>query len=354
MPGLAIRSKGQLGEALLEFQKAYNINPGSSVAQQELARTQEMILRERKRIAETGKESDPEQRGLTPAEEQKRETREKIGRIMAHARAEAAQPGVAEGHDDPQLDREGPLRHGRQVCRNQRPVGSRYPTAHEEQLFRRISTTPRSSRRSTTLRPSPTPTGSRVSPNTIFITNDNPNKRRDFAEMVAQTFYLNNVSAPQEIQEIVNAVRSIAELQRVVAFTSQAAIIVRGEADQVALAAKMIHDLDKARAEVVVDILVMEASSSFRREITAARRRTGLNVPINFNPAVSMRAVPLGNPSSGSGSGTGTGDGTGSGSGTGTGSGTTTDGTTATRFHPALEPAEALRRRISRLRCRAR
>src|SRR6187402_1139134 len=28
--GISIRSKGQLGEALLAFQKAYNINPGSS------------------------------------------------------------------------------------------------------------------------------------------------------------------------------------------------------------------------------------------------------------------------------------------------------------------------------------
>ena len=57
--GLKIRAKGQLGEAMLEFQKAYAINPGSSVAQQELDRTQEMIVRERKRVAETGKESAP-------------------------------------------------------------------------------------------------------------------------------------------------------------------------------------------------------------------------------------------------------------------------------------------------------
>ena len=55
--GLKIRAKGQLGEALLEFQKAYAINPGSSIAQQELTRTQEMIQRERKRVEETGKET---------------------------------------------------------------------------------------------------------------------------------------------------------------------------------------------------------------------------------------------------------------------------------------------------------
>ena len=145
-----------------------------------------------------------------------------------------------------------------------------------------------------------------LSPNTIFITNDNPNKRRDYAEMVAQTFYLVNVSSPQEIQEIVNAVRSISELQRVVAFTSQNAIIVRGEADQVALAAKMIQDLDKPRAEVVVDILVMEASTTFRRQLTAALSPTGLNVPLNFTPRAGLQVGHASQHRHAAGTGTGT------------------------------------------------
>src|SRR5262245_11983983 len=59
--GIKTRSKGQLGEALLEFQRAYAINPGSAAAAQEIGRTQEMILRERKRVEETGKEGTPEQ-----------------------------------------------------------------------------------------------------------------------------------------------------------------------------------------------------------------------------------------------------------------------------------------------------
>ena len=57
--GLKLRSAGQLGEALLEFQKAYAINPGSAVAVQEIRRTTDMIERERKRVEETGKESTP-------------------------------------------------------------------------------------------------------------------------------------------------------------------------------------------------------------------------------------------------------------------------------------------------------
>ncbi len=38
------------------------------MAEQEIVRTQEMIQRERKKILETGKETPPEERGLTPIE----------------------------------------------------------------------------------------------------------------------------------------------------------------------------------------------------------------------------------------------------------------------------------------------
>src|ERR1035437_4712193 len=63
--GLKLRAQGQLGEALLELQKAYAINPGSPAAVQEIRRTTDMIDRERKRVEETGKESTPTERAQT-------------------------------------------------------------------------------------------------------------------------------------------------------------------------------------------------------------------------------------------------------------------------------------------------
>jgi general secretion pathway protein D len=288
--GLSLRSKGQLGEALLEFQKAFATNPASSVAQQEVLRTHEMVLRERKRVAETGKEADPEIRGLTPAQEQRRETRDKINRILPAPELKPLNPEPVKGmtirgSTVKVLFETVAKSAGINVLWDpdyQLPAKNLFSVEFDnttlEQALDYIAVITRSYWKP-------------MSPNTIFITNDNPNKRRDFAEMVAQTFYLNNVTAAQEIQEIVNAVRSIAELQRVVAFTSQAAIIVRGEADQVALAAKMIHDLDKARAEVVVDILVMEASTSLSRSLTAAIASGGLNIPLNFTPRGGLKTV---------------------------------------------------------------
>ncbi len=80
--GMKIRSRGQLGEALLEFQKAFALNPASSVAEQEILRTQEMIQRERQRVQETGKEMPAEERGLTPIEEERKAADERINRIL--------------------------------------------------------------------------------------------------------------------------------------------------------------------------------------------------------------------------------------------------------------------------------
>src|SRR5206468_379561 len=76
--GLKIRAQGQLGEALLEFEKAYAIYPGSSAAEQEIRRTRDMIERERKRVQETGKEAAAEVRALTPSEEARRKNNEKL------------------------------------------------------------------------------------------------------------------------------------------------------------------------------------------------------------------------------------------------------------------------------------
>jgi general secretion pathway protein D len=130
-----------------------------------------------------------------------------------------------------------------------------------------------------------------LSGNTILLTNDNANKRRDYEEMVTRTFYLSNVNTPAELQEIVTTVRTIADLQRVAVCNNQFAIIARGEADKMALAEKIVDDLDKPRSEVLVDILVLEATSSFSKQLSTALASTGLNVPVNFSPRSSIQVT---------------------------------------------------------------
>ena len=99
-----------------------------------------------------------------------------------------------------------------------------------------------------------------VTPNTIFIAQDNPAKRKELEQNVLKTFYLSNLSQPTELQDVVNAMRTILEVSRIQQLPSQGAIVVRGTPDQVALAQKLVDDLDKAKPEVLIEVAVMEVS----------------------------------------------------------------------------------------------
>ena len=109
-----------------------------------------------------------------------------------------------------------------------------------------------------------------LSPNTIFVTNDNVQKRRDYEDFVVKVIYLQNVTSPQDLNEISTAVRAITEVRRLFTFGSQNAIIIRGTVDQVALCEKLLMDLDKPKSEVVVDVIVMESSRTKTRDLYAA------------------------------------------------------------------------------------
>jgi general secretion pathway protein D len=91
----------------------------------------------------------------------------------------------------------------------------------------------------------------------------------------------------QELQEISTTVRSVTEIRRAFTYNSQFAILVRGTADQVALAEKLIQDLDKPKAEVVVDVIVMEANRGRIRDLaatimTGSPPAAGINLPISY------------------------------------------------------------------------
>src|SRR5499427_64474 len=100
-----------------------------------------------------------------------------------------------------------------------------------------------------------------ISANTIFVTEDNVTKRRDYEDNVVKVFYIKNATSVQEFQEIVTAVRSVSDVRRMFTYNAQNAVMVRDTVDKVALVEKLFHDMDKPKAEVVVDMIVMEANS---------------------------------------------------------------------------------------------
>jgi general secretion pathway protein D len=97
-----------------------------------------------------------------------------------------------------------------------------------------------------------------VTPNTIYVAANTPAKRKELEQNVLKTFYLSNISTPTDMQDIVTALRTVLDLQKLSQVNSQNAIIIRDTPDKIAMAEKLIGDLDKGKPEVIVDIAIMQ------------------------------------------------------------------------------------------------
>jgi len=98
-----------------------------------------------------------------------------------------------------------------------------------------------------------------VTQNIVFVIPDQPQKHRDYEEQVVQTYYLSNTVLPQDLTEIVTGLRQLLDLKRIQQLNAQNAIIIRDTPDKLALAEKIIHDVDNAKPEVVIQVEVLQA-----------------------------------------------------------------------------------------------
>jgi general secretion pathway protein D len=107
-----------------------------------------------------------------------------------------------------------------------------------------------------------------VTPNTIYVTEDNPTNRNEQGVQAVQTFYLTNVSQQNDANEILIALRNLLDTRsKLYLIASQNAIVLRASPDELILAEKVINDLDRTKPEVVVDVAVLEVSRQKERNL---------------------------------------------------------------------------------------
>jgi general secretion pathway protein D len=141
--------------------------------------------------------------------------------------------------------------------------------------------------------------------NTILVIPDNPTNRRDYDEEVLKTIYISNPLAPADRTAITTALKQVLGLQRIVDNPDSNAIIVRDTPAKVAAAERMIRDLDRGKAEILLDVAVVEADRSRVRDLGLTTVATSpLSSPniagIGFNPRsaitsgdTTIAAIPL-------------------------------------------------------------
>ncbi len=239
--GQLLRDAGKLEEALAEFQKAAEIDPSSFIAQQETRRTQQMI--------EAAKAPATQSAAPPPGALQKR-LEEAQGPVDLAPISNI--PITLKLTEDTKVIYEtvGKLA-GMNVLFDpdytSRRIKIELNGVTLEEALGIIALESK-----TFWRP--------VTPNTIFVASDTPAKRKDVEQSVIKTFYLANLSQPTELQDVVNALRQILEISRIQPLPSQGALVVRGTPDQIALAQKLVSDLDKAKPEVIVEVAIMQVS----------------------------------------------------------------------------------------------
>jgi general secretion pathway protein D len=121
-----------------------------------------------------------------------------------------------------------------------------------------------------------------VTENIILVAPDNTQKRRDYEEQVVRTFYLSNVAIAQDLTEITTGLRQLLDLKRIQQVNAQNAIIIRDTPDKIALAEKIIRDIDKAKPEILVQMEVLQARTDKLRTLGIAPGQTA-SIAINPN-----------------------------------------------------------------------
>ena len=269
--GQLLRDGGKLNEALGEFQRAVEIDGSSFIAQQEVRRTTDMLrkqaLREETRtrpqspLAKSAEEAEGpvELRALPTAATNLRmtETADKIYKVLGKL------AGINVLFDSDYKPQKVSVE-----LNDVTPREALDMLALQTKTFWQAA-----------------------SPNTIFVASDTTGKRKEVQNNVMKTFYLKNVSTPGELQEAANTIKGMLDVSRIQLVPTQSAIILRGTQAQMILAEKLFSDIDKPKAEVVIDIAVMQISRDRLHTL-------GTNVPTS----ASITLVP-GTGGSGGGSG---------------------------------------------------
>jgi len=129
-----------------------------------------------------------------------------------------------------------------------------------------------------------------ITENIIFVAQETTQKHKDYDEQLVETFYLSNTVQSQDLTEITNGLRQVLNLTKVQQLNSQNAIIVRDTADKLAIARKLLKDIDKAKPEVVIQVEVLSASTDRLRDLGIF---PGQSASINFQtPGTTTPTTP--------------------------------------------------------------
>ncbi len=106
-----------------------------------------------------------------------------------------------------------------------------------------------------------------ITPNTIAIIPDTQQNRQKYEDEVLRTYHLSNPLADADRTAMTTAMKTVLRMQNVVDSKDSNSIILRDTPEKVAAAEELIRSLDLGKAEVLVDVTILEANRDRMRNL---------------------------------------------------------------------------------------
>ena len=135
-----------------------------------------------------------------------------------------------------------------------------------------------------------------TAPRTVLVIPDTPAKRREYEEEVVRTFYLSNA----DLKETMDLLRMVLDARRISPTTATNALTIKDTPERISAAARVLSAIDKARPEVIIDVELLEVDRSRLREYglqiaSPGEPTTGLNgsvgVPADGSQTLTLQAL---------------------------------------------------------------
>jgi len=101
----------------------------------------------------------------------------------------------------------------------------------------------------------------------FFVTEDTPQKRKDYAASLVRTILLPASQTPDQMTEISRLVRDIAGIARSDLDTSSRTLTLRASPQAIAVATDLIEELEKPVGEMVLEIEILEVDRNYARQL---------------------------------------------------------------------------------------
>lgn len=260
--GQVLRDKGQIKESIIEFERAVKLDPASIVAPQELERTRKLANEIRRNPS--ANTDDLLMRPLPRknlADERLYESSSpipKLSVVLAKALPIIKVNNQSSAEVFQAVAREAKLRVLFDPEYQVRSLGLNqvldFQGASLDQALDYVALVTKSFWKP-------------LSPDTIFVTNDDAMHRGAFEEQVTKAFYLTNAPGAQEVNDIASTVQRITDIKKLLVHPAQGVIVVRSDVDRMALAEKIVGDLDKPKAEIIIDVVILSVSKNWERQL---------------------------------------------------------------------------------------